>query len=430
MARSRLWRNADFLRLWGAETISEFGSLITHAAIPFTAILVLGASPIEIALLGIADMLPGLLVGLVAGVWVDRLPRRNILIATDLGRAVLLGTVPAAAFLGILGMAQLYAVALLTGVLTTFFDVAYRSFLPSIVDRSDLVDGNSKLSASASVAEVAGFGVAGWLVQLFSAPMAILIDALTFLVSAATIAGIRRVGERPGPGAREAFRVELRAGLRVVWGDRRLRAIAIGSALMDGSFRITGAVFLLYALDQVGFGPGVLGLIFAIGGISSLAGAVAAGPIARRLGIGRTLGASLFVAALGKAFVPLAHGRSPASAGLLAANQLTTDPGATIFEITEMSLRQAIVPEQLLGRVNATIRVIGYGAMLLGFLIGGLLGEAIGVRATLVAGVVAMALAAAWVSASPLGAIGELPGPAVAAELAVAAPSPIVEGLP
>ncbi|MGH7781242.1 MAG: MFS transporter [Candidatus Binataceae bacterium] len=208
--RSRLWRNSDFLKLWTGSTISVFGSLVTVVALPFAAILTLGASPFQMALLRASDIVPALIMALVAGVWVDRLKRRPILIITDLGRAILLATIPAAAFAHVLGMAQLYAVTLLAAILGIFFEVAYRSYLPSIVERAELAEANSKLGASASVAEVGAFSLAGWMVQALSAPIAILIDAISFLFSAAFVWRIRAVEPVPRTEAsRESIRREV-----------------------------------------------------------------------------------------------------------------------------------------------------------------------------------------------------------------------------
>src|ERR687894_464601 len=191
MRRGLLRRNANFVHLWGAATVSTFGSLVTRTALPFTAILLLNASPTAISVLRVAELLPGFLFGLVAGAWVDRLPRKPIMIATDLGRALLIATIPLAAFLGWLRLEQLYVIAALVSVLSVFFDVAYQSFLPSLVKNDELVEANSNLSAAMSVAEASAFSAAGWLIQLLTAPVAMLIDALTFLASADLVARIR-----------------------------------------------------------------------------------------------------------------------------------------------------------------------------------------------------------------------------------------------
>src|SRR5215208_7728803 len=216
MRRGGLWRNTRFVNLWGAATISTFGSLITGTALPFTAILILDASPSAIGVLRIAELLPGFLFGLVAGAWVDRLRRKPIMIATDLGRALLVAIVPLAAFLGWLDLGHLYATAALVSVLGVFFDVAYQSFLPSLVENEELVEANSKLSAAMSVAEASAFSSAGWLIQLLTAPLAMLVDALTFLVSAGLVARIREpeLEARPSSAAaRPSIASDVKEGL-------------------------------------------------------------------------------------------------------------------------------------------------------------------------------------------------------------------------
>src|SRR5918997_4077677 len=191
MRRGLLRRNANFVHLWGAATVSIFGSLVTRTALPFTAILLLDASPFAISVLRVAELLPGFLFGLVAGAWVDRLRRKPIMITTDLGRALLIATIPLAAFLGWLGLGHLYIVAALVSALSVFFDVAYQSILPTLVRNDELVEANSKLSAALSVAEASAFSSAGWLIQLLTAPAAILVDAFTFVASAGLVARIR-----------------------------------------------------------------------------------------------------------------------------------------------------------------------------------------------------------------------------------------------
>lgn len=413
MARPRLsglWRHRDFLKLWAGETASVFGSLIGGTALQFTAILVLDATPFQAALLGIAALLPGFLGGLVAGVWVDRLRRRPLLIAADLGRAALLATIPLAAALDLLRMEQLYAVAFLAGILTVLFDVAYQSYLPSLVRREELVEGNSRLAASAAAAEVGAFGIAGWLVQIFTAPVAILIDAVSFVVSAVAVVFIRAREPAPAPAAqRQRMHLEIGEGLRAVLRNPVLRAIAGCIVLLECAFRIVGAVILLYATRELGLAPGVQGMIFAVGGATSLIGAMLAGRAADRLGAGPALVLGVLLTGAGTVFIPLAHGAGALAVALLVVNQLVTDPAYTVFSITAVSLRQAITPDRLLGRVNGSIRVAGLGAAVLGSLAGGLLGERIGLRATLVTGTSVMLLAALWLVLSPVRSLRDVP---------------------
>jgi MFS family permease len=405
-----LWGNADFTRLWGAQTVSLFGSLVTRTALPFAAILALDATPFQVALLGAADLAPGVLVGLVAGAWVDRLRRRPIMIAADVGRAALLGSIPLASLLDALSLGQLYLVAFLVGILTTFFDVAYLSYLPTLIERDDLLEGNSKLAASASVAEVGSFGLAGWLVQIFTAPLAILIDAFSFVVSALLLLRIRtpeRAAERPA-GDPEIWR-EIVEGLRAMLQDGLIRWLAAGAIALDLAFRVSGAVFLIFATRELGFRPGVLGMIFAVGGVSSFFGAVLASRVGGRIGMGRAMLLGLVLTAAGQLLVPLAQSASLLAAGLLIAQQLIGDGGATLFIVNEVSLRQAVAPPAIMGRINAGIHFLGLIAMLAGTFLGGLIGENVGLRATLVFGAAIPLLAGIAYAFSPIRHIRAVP---------------------
>jgi MFS family permease len=390
-----LWRHVDFLKLWSAQSVSTFGSMITRVALPFMAILVLNASPGQVAILQGADILPAFLIGLVAGVWVDRLRRRPLLIAADLGRAILLGSIPVLAFAGRLHIEQVYLIAVGASLLTVLFDVAEQSYLPTVVARDHLLDANGKLAATASIAEVGGFGVAGWLVQLFTAPVAIAIDAVSFLVSAVFVLSIRTPEPRSHAPAQSAnvWR-EMIDGLRALAAERSLRALAVSVALLDFSFGIVGTIYALYALRELGFHPGLLGLVFAVGGIGSLAAAVLAQHVTRRLGIGRTMVTGLALAGVGILFLSLARGAGLAALLLLVAQQVIGDGGATIYEINQSSLRQAIAPAALLGRINAGTRFGALGATLLGTALGGVLGQTVGYRPTLIFGALAMFAAA------------------------------------
>jgi MFS family permease len=385
------------------QTISQFGSYIGGTALAFTAVLFLKATPFQMALLGIAELLPKFLTGLIAGVWVDRLRRRPLLIAADVGRAVLLLTIPLAAFFSVLRMEQLYLVAFLVGILAILFDIAYEAHLPTLVASEELIEGNSKLTATASIAEFTGFGLAGWLVQWLSGPIAILMDALSFLASALFLRRIRTPEPPPRPHEdRENIWREGAAGLRTVWENPVLRAMGACIVTMDFSGRIIGTQYMVYMAGELGFRPGVLGMIFGVGGVTSLLGALFAGRIAGRIGIGPAMILGVVFTGLGALFLPFAPGATLVGALCLIANQIVTDPAATVYEINQTSLRQAMTPPHLLGRVNASLRFAGLGAMLLGGLAGGVLGETIGVRPALFLAASGITLAALWLLASPL----------------------------
>ncbi|MBI4640198.1 MAG: MFS transporter, partial [Candidatus Tectomicrobia bacterium] len=255
-----LLHHPGFMKLWIGQTISQFGSKITRTALPLTAVLVLEATPVQMGLLAALGSAPVLVVGLLAGVWVDRLRRRPILIAADLGRAVLLGLIPVSALLGLLRIEQLYIAALLVGILTVFFDVAYQSFLPSLVDREQIVEGNSKLGVSDSVTEIGGPALAGGLIQLVSAPITILLDAFSFLFSALFVGLIDISEPLPTPSEqRKSVWRDVVEGLRVVLGNPLLRAIAGSSSTFNFFGGFFGALYGLYAIRELGIEPAILG---------------------------------------------------------------------------------------------------------------------------------------------------------------------------
>lgn len=407
--RPGLWHHADFMKLWTGQTISQFGSMITREALPFTAVLLLDATPGQMGLLIAAGAAPVLLFGLIAGVWVDRVRRRPLLIAADLLRALLLLSIPAAWFLGLLRIEQLYLVTLLTSGLTLLFDVGYQSYLPALVQRERLVEGNSKLGLSASVAEIAGPAVGGGLVQLISAPLAVLVDALSFLVSALLLGRIRTAEVTPAQStARPALRHEIAAGLRVIRQQPLLRALASRSALFYLSLNLIGPVYGLYVLDQLGLPPALVGLITAAGGAAGLTGALLAERVPQRVGFGPTLVGALVVVPLATLLIPLADGPLPAVLTMLLAAQIG-DVALAIFSINELSLRQSVTPDHLLGRVNSCMRLIETGVGPVGALLGGALGALIGLRATMVVGAAGMLLAAVWLGLSQVRALRALP---------------------
>jgi MFS family permease len=405
-----LWRHADFVRLWVGQTVSIFGSLVGGLAMDFTAVLWLGATPLEISILSAARLVPAFAVGLLAGVWVDRLARRPILILADTGRALALVSIPVAALFGVLTIEQLYVAALFTSALGVFFDVAYEAYLPTLVEREELVEGNSKLAATASVSEFGAFSASGWLVQLFSGPGAILVDAGSFVVSAFSIWRIK-TPEPPTIPVEERqhlFR-EAAEGFKLIARDGILRSLAIELTISGLSGRMIGVGFLIYLNREVGFGPGVLGMIFAVGGLTGLAGSGVASKWAWFGGLGPALVLAALVRGAGTFFMPLAASVSVLGVILLVLNQLVSDPAWAFYDINAVSLRQAITPERLLGRMNASMRFVNFGAMLLGTLLGGILGELIGVRQMLFTAAAIMSLAPLWLLISPVARLRKTP---------------------
>jgi MFS family permease len=378
-----LWRNGAFLRVWSAATISVFGSFVTRIALPFVAILTLKAGPIDVAILRSLELVAALLVGFVAGAWVDRLRRRPVLIWADILRALLLASIPVAALGGWLTLPQVFAVAALAAVCTTFFDVADRAYLPTIVSRTDLVRANGALSATSAAVEFVAFGVAGFLVTLLTAPIAIVIDATSFVVSAVLLGTIRRA-EPPPPAVedREPVMREIAEGLRLVVHDPVLRGLAGGVMGLAAMWGIFGATWLLFVTEELKLDPATIGVIAALGGFGSLLGALLAERATTRFGLGTVVLVSMIGAGLGNLLIPLAPVGMPLVAvTLLIGQQLIGDTAVTVFDVTEVSVRQARVADRQLGRVNATVRVAMVLAQLAATLAGGLVAEAVGLRA-------------------------------------------------
>ena len=398
-----LGRHPDFLKLWAGETISLVGSQLTLFALPLTAVIWLHASPLEMGVLGALQFAPFLLLSLVAGVWADRLPRRPILIVANVGRAVLLGTVPVMAITGWLTMGYLYVIAFGVGILTVFFDVAYQSYLPVLVTREQLVEGNSKLEASNSVAQITGPVLAGGLVQILTAPIGIALDAASFLISAFCLSLIRRretapIVSRP----QQPLWSEIREGLGVVIGNPVLRSIAACTGTNNFFSNIRFAVLTIYIVREVGIEPGLLGVIFAIGSVGALIGALLASSIARRWGVGPTLILASLIGGIGALALPAAQGTITVVVSLLTLGIFLNSGANPIYNITQVSLRQAITPYHLQGRMNASMRFLVWGTIPLGSLVGGALGQLIGVHTTLAIGAVGGLLSVIWVFFSPV----------------------------
>jgi MFS family permease len=406
----RLVVTPDFGRLWAAAAVSSFGSFVTRLALPLAAILVLDAGALEIGLLRSAELIAAFAVGLIAGAWVDRLRRRPVMIVADMGRAILLGSIPVAAILGVLTLAQLLVVAFGAAILTTFFDVADRSFLPDIVPRDRLHAANATLTATTSMTEFVAFGAAGWLVQILTAPIAIAIDAVSFLVSALFLGSIR-AHETPAPPAAERAPIldEIRVGLATIVHDPLLRPLAAAHGAVAAGWGFFGAGFLLFTVRDLGIDPGVVGLVAAMGGFSSFIGAVAAGATARRIGYGRMLIGALCVAAFGNLLLPLAPGATIVGIAFLVGQQLFADSALVVFDIGDVTVRQTIVPERLLGRVNAGTRVVAAGAQLVGTVVGAAIAEAVGLRPALLIAATLGLVGAAILAASDVRRLTVLP---------------------
>lgn len=407
-----LRQNKDFVRLWTAQTISKFGSHVGNAGVEFTALLNLRATPVQMGLLGSFATFPVLVVGLLAGVWVDRTRRRPLLIAADMGRALLLLTVPLALWLGVLRIEQLYLVAALVGALAVLYGVADQSALPGLVRREDLVEANGRLGTSDALAEVGGPALGGTLVQWLTAPIAIVLDVLSFLVSAVLIGRIR-TPEAPPPPAEERAGIgaEIREGLAAVWRSPTLRALALANAATTFFGSFIGVLYALYLLRDLGFTPALVGASVGIGGVGALLGAALAAPVTRRLGVGPSIVACRLIDTVIGFLLPLAGGSKELAIGMIFVAQLTGDLPGAIARINETSLRQAAIPPHLLGRAGASMDVLVSGATPLGALVSGLLGEAIGVRATLWVAFIAILIANLGLAFSPVRAVRSISSP-------------------
>jgi MFS family permease len=402
------FRSPDFRKLWAASTISLFGSQVTFIAIPVIAVLILEASAFEVALIATLEFLPFLLFTLPAGVWVDRLPRRRILIAGDIGRAVMLATIPLAFAFNVLSIWQLFVVAFVNGIFTVFFDIADQSYLPTVLERDQLVDGNGKLQAAVSTAQVVGQPLGGGIVALLQAPFAIALDALSFVVSALLIGLIRRPerasAPRPEAGAEDVatlapagpsvvteavaesaaderspsrspgIRREVAEGLRFVMGHRYLRNIAACTGWSNLFSNLAFAVFPVFAYRELALTPEVVGLIGGGFGGGALLGALTAARVAERVGVGKAIVGSAFLAGPMALLVPFST--HDTALYLIGGGGFIGGWANVVYNVNQVSLRQAITPEPMLGRMNATMRFIVWGTIPIGQVIGGLVATA------------------------------------------------------
>jgi MFS family permease len=406
--RGGLWRHADFLKLWSAQTISQFGSAVSQVAVPLVAVLSLDASAFEVAALATVEFLPFLLFALPAGVWVDRLPRRPILVVADAGRALALGSIPLAAAVGQLTLAQLYVAGFVTGALTVFFDVAYQSYLPSIVEREQLVDGNAKLEISRSAAQVGGPGLAGLLVRVFTAPYAVLADAASYVWSSVFVFWIRRPEVVPERTAESpSLHRELIDGIRYLLGHRYWRWISMSTATFNFFGNIAFAILIVYLVRQLGMSALAIGITLSLSGAGGIVAAFLAGKIGTRLGIGRTILLGTIIDGLPYLLVPLAPKAFPIP--FIVVGFALVDFGVVLYNVSVISLTQALTPERLLGRVNASRRFIVWGTIPLGSLVSGALATAIGLRPTMFIGAIGCSLAALPIALSSVRQVKELP---------------------
>ncbi|GIJ51594.1 MFS transporter [Virgisporangium aliadipatigenens] len=402
-----LLRHHDFRQLFAADTISQLGTQVTILALPLVAIVALDATPFEVGLLAAAETVAFLVVGLPAGAWVDRMRRRNVLMAGDVARALLLGSVPAAWWADVLAMPQLYIVAVLVGVSTVFFDVAYQSYLPHLVGREHLVEGNAKLQAVQGVSQIGGPTAAGLLIQALTAPVAVAVDAASFLLSAVFVQRIRKREDKPERAPDAHLGREIAEGLRFVLRNRILRAIAMCTGSSNLMNNIAFPMLLVLLADELKLSAGVIGVFLSMGAIGGLVGAFVARKVAGLLGEGPTIWISMAVTS------PLALLQPLIEPGWLlwaaAVGGMLYMFGVVVYNVVQVSFRQGLTPERLLGRMNATMRFLVWGTIPLGAVIGGVLGEVFSVRTALWVGAVGGCLTFLPVFLSPLRTMRRLP---------------------
>ena len=417
-----LWHHRDFSRLWFSETVSSFGSNFSGYALPVMALLLLNATAFDVGLLTALAIVPYPLFGLFVGVWVDRFRKKRIMVVCNAGRMAALLTIPLAAFLGLLTLDQLFVVALVNGVFSVFFDISYQAYLPLLIERKDLIEGNQKLQLSASGATVAGPSIAGAVYQaltdvvspkIVGAALTCAADAAGYLAASLALLDIRKPEPKSVPGlagAEPSFFGEMREGVRVVLGNPLLTRIAGCTATSNLGSYIVGPALLFFAFKRLSYSPLEWGLLGTMGALGFLVGALVAARVTARLGFGRGLAVSVSVAGLA-ALYPLAIYGYPFVFPCVVAFIIGTS--SPVYNISQISLRQAITPDRLQGRMNATMRVIVWGTIPVGALLGGALASlpAFGVVDTMVLGGVVAALAGAWIVLGPVIKLKEQPVP-------------------
>jgi MFS family permease len=409
-----LLRDTVFRRYWTGQTVSGLGDQVSALAIPLIAVTAVHANPAQMGYLAAAMWLPNLLFALHAGAWADRRShRRRVMIAADLGRAALIATIPLAYAFNALTLQQLYAVVFATGILAVLFDVCNAPLFVAMVSPDQYVEGNSLVSGSRAMTQVAGPSIGGVLVQLLSAPSALLADALSFIGSALFLSRIAPAE----PPAELKTGGELAAGQRFITGSPVMRAALAATATVNLFTFMVSALFVLYATTTLHLSPGLLGVVLGAGAVGGLLGALCAGPLAKRIGVGRTflLGCIVFPAPM--LLIPAAHGPTPILLGLLFTAEFASGVGVMWLDVAAGSIFAAAVPDNLRSRVFGAYRTVNYGMRPLGSLAGGALASTIGLRPTLWVAVIGALASFLWLLPSPIPGLHELPGAAQSAEV-------------
>jgi len=395
------------MRLWSSQTIEAVGAQVTSLALPTVAILLLNAGSMDMGILNGLQTLPVPVLGLLVGVWADRWRRRPIMILANIGRMLTLAWVPLAFIFGMLSLHQLFIAATLLGVFTVFYDVANQSYLPSLINREDLIEGNSKIQTTQSGAQVIGPALAGFLIQLVGAAQAFAVEACGFFCSALLIFSIRKPEAPLRSNVESNFVTELKEGVEIVFGNLILRSITACTATLNFGVGIFFAVVYLFMYNQLRLLPDTVGLVLALGAVGFVIGALAASRVATVLGLGPALAVSVILSGVGLGLIPfVAYGPT---LPLLALFWMLSSVGIPIYNINQVSLRQAITPDQIQGRMNATVRAIILGTVPLGSFIGGFLGAQFGIIFTLIFGAVISAVGVIFLCIKPVRTLRKIP---------------------
>jgi MFS family permease len=407
-----LWRAPEFMKFWSGQSASLLGSQFSLLALPLTAVLVLHASPGQMGLLGASLAAPGLFFGLAAGVWLDRTRRRPVLVIANALSAVTLATVPGAALMHLLTMEQLYAVGLISGTSATFFTVAQVAFLPTLAGRANLVEANSMLQTSRTFTALVGPGLAGAAVQAIT--VAVALDAGSFLVGAATAWWVRVSEPTPERSSRNHFLGEAWEGLAAVWRQPLVRSITLSIVAANLFPFVTSAVFLLLFAGQLGVTPIEIGAVFATASVSGLLGAQAARPLIGRGGLGPVMVAGAGLFSVGPLFtLAAALGPRQLVVPVLLSGAAIGGFGLMVYNINQLAIRQAVVPDRLLGRTSAVVVVVSLGGQVIGSLMGGAIGQAFGLRAALLVGTLGTCLCVLPAVFSPLRSLRDVSAPSL-----------------
>ncbi|WP_206447104.1 MFS transporter [Agrococcus sp. KRD186] len=407
--KGSLWRDGNFLTMWSGQALAQVGSQVTELAIPVLAVLLLHATEFEVGLLNAAGVAAFLVVGLPAGAWIDRMRKRRVMIWADAVRAAALAALPLLWWAGVLEMWHLYAVALVVGVATVFFDVSYQSIIPSLVRPSQIAEANGKLEATRELANIGGPAIGGWLIGIITAPFAILATVGTYLASFIALLLTRDHEQPRAADDHEPILREIGEGLRWVLGNPLLRRIVGTTGISNFFSTLSFTLLPIFLLRELGLTPAAMGVIFSLGSIGGLAGAAATPHIVRWIGEGRAIPVSAIGFGVVACFLPLAATFPAVAFPLLVAQMFVGSFTVLLYNITQVTFRQRITPPRLLGRMNASVRFCVWGVMPIAALLAGVLGTWIGVVPTMWIGAVGQLLAALCVVIGPFWTMRELP---------------------